>query len=528
MKHSTGTVTAEFAHEWELERERKLRKRFRWYAWTIIVLNAIGALAGIGLFALGFAIAGERIPINTGAVSASSAQTARDTGVFLKLQGIPVVLASLLTVAIYYYGLRFVKRHDGTRDSIIRVVIWIVFLSGVLGFATHWSGLFLLGSISPAQFLETARTSLNFATLGVQGAFGVLATHLFASFFLPWTARESLAPIWPLIYANAVLTAILAWDRPVLALALIAASTLFALPGTAVAWWKNSRFRNTVHNRALRKRYGDIKRDLTDARRIHEDLFPAPVDASTLVMRYAYQPMRQIGGDYLYARFHENDDATPERAHVIVLDVTGHGVPAALTVNRIHGEIDRQLALNPSLGPAHLLAALNDYLHLTVAARSMYATALCLHIDTTNDTVTWASAGHPPAFLRTSDNRLFHLASTTIVLGAVPPEEFEREEQSLTFATGDTILAYTDGATETLLSPGRMVRVQGLEAMLSAVRFPREDPSAADPTTEIAEKLSEATRGVPHDDTLLVQLARPIPTSDRPAEADARATAAKD
>jgi len=524
VKPSTGTVTAEFAHEWELERERKLRKRFRWYAWTIIVLNAVGALAGIAMFILGFAIAGERIPVNTGAVNASSPDAARSAGVFFKLQGVPVVLASILTVGIYYYGLLFVKRHDATRDSIIRVVIWIIFLSGVLGFITQWSSVFLIAQISPAQFLETANRSSDFATFGLQSGFGVLATHLFASFFLPWTARESLSPIWPLIYANAVVTAILAWDRPILAVALIAASTLFVFPGTAVAWWKNSRFRNSVHNRALRKRYGDIKRDLTDARRIHEDLFPAPLDASTLVMRYAYQPMRQIGGDYLYARFHENDDATPERAHVIVLDVTGHGVPAALTVNRIHGEIDRQLAINPSLGPADLLAALNDYLHLTVAARSMYATALCLHIDTTSDTVTWASAGHPPAFLRSSDNRLFHLASTTIVLGAVPPDEFERDEQSLTFAPGDTILAYTDGATETVLSSGRMVRVQGLEAMLAAVRFPREDPSAADPTAEISQKLSEATRGIPHDDTLLVQLARPI--ADRAHHAPPKAQSA--
>jgi sigma-B regulation protein RsbU (phosphoserine phosphatase) len=233
-------------------------------------------------------------------------------------------------------------------------------------------------------------------------------------------------------------------------------------------------------------------------------------------MRYAYTPMRQIGGDYLYTRLHHaepnNHDSPIDAAHLVVLDVTGHGVPAALTVNRIHGEIDRQLALNPILSPARLLAALNEYLHLTLAARSVYATALCLRIDLENDAVTWASAGHPPAFLRTVDNRLHHLRPTTIVLGAVPPDAFEHEEDTLSFTPGDTILAYTDGATETTDTNGRMVRVQGLEAIFHAINFPRNAPHTADATAEVARRLDDTRQGPNHDDTLLVQIARPLTT----------------
>ena len=101
--------------------------------------------------------------------------------------------------------------------------------------------------------------------------------------------------------------------------------------------------------------------------------------------------MRQIGGDYLFARF-EPDARRPRRFHLLIIDVPGHGIAAALTVNRLYGEIERLFAENPETGPGEVLAALNRYVHLTLSRHSIYATA-CVRIDTERDLLEYAWAG---------------------------------------------------------------------------------------------------------------------------------------
>src|SRR5690606_28540475 len=96
--------------------------------------------------------------------------------------------------------------------------------------------------------------------------------------------------------------------------------------------------------RALATRYGEFRRELTDARRIHESLFPKPKCEGDVHFLYLYEPMRQIGGDYLFVSCAPTDDGRREMLSFVVIDVTGHGIPAALTVNRLHGELSRLFA----------------------------------------------------------------------------------------------------------------------------------------------------------------------------------------
>jgi sigma-B regulation protein RsbU (phosphoserine phosphatase) len=261
--------------------------------------------------------------------------------------------------------------------------------------------------------------------------------------------------------------------------------------------------------RAIRERYGKLRRELVDARKIHEEMFPEPIESGPLRMRLAYRPAQHIGGDYVFALPASAGPADQAGGlHLLVLDVTGHGVRAALTVNRIHGELSRLLAINPHLGPAELLAGLNEYLHLTVANHSLFATALAMYADLERGVLRWASAGHPPAILRSLDNRIFRLAPTGIVLGAVPPEQFHADVEEIDFAEGDTVIAYTDGAIEAVDRSGKMVRVQGFEQMVASAPAPRERPHEADLASHLAGRLDEVRAGRAEDDTLIVQLSR--------------------
>src|SRR5207253_7984992 len=131
----------------------------------------------------------------------------------------------------------------------------------------------------------------------------------------------------------------------------------------------------------------------------HEALFPAPIAHGPLRFEYRYQPMLQIGGDYLYSRFSPSTGGAAPAFNLLLMDVTGHGIAAALTVNRLYGEVERLFAEDPHAGPGEVLSALNRYVHLTLATHSVYVTALCLRIDQHSGTLEYASGGHPPAFL---------------------------------------------------------------------------------------------------------------------------------
>jgi len=510
----TTTFTAEFRDEWEREREVKFRRRFMWYAGTVVIVSLVIMAAGVTaslVFPEGAEPNLEAPMVLTSATAERLGVEAESFGALAWRSTFIQFGFSLLAVLLYLWGFVQVKANRPTRQRLVDLTAWLILVTGVLNFIATAVGYEVIAAAAPEAFYSLAASQADFAVMGIGLGFSVLLTHTLASFFLPWTARESLRPIWPLLVFNTVLTMILAWDRPGLLAATVLSAPLFAAPGTIIAWWKHSRFRNRFHVRAVRERYGKLRRELVDARKIHEQMFPQPIDSGPLRLRLTYRPAQHIGGDYVFAQPVEPGPADGAGGiHLIVIDVTGHGVRAALTVNRIHGELQRLLALDPASTPGSLLASLNEYLHLTVANHSLFATALAIYADLDRGVIRWASAGHPPAILRSADGRIFRLAPTAIVLGAVPPDQFEAEIEELPFGEGDSLIAYTDGATETVDRSGKMVRVQGFEAMVASAPHSRERPHEADLTAHLASRLDEVRAGPAEDDTLIVQLSRSV------------------
>lgn len=358
-------------------------------------------------------------------------------------------------------------------------------------------------------------------------AASIFIRHFIASLFLPWTWRESLRPVavlYGLFFVLVVVYTVRAklfppesgdpsWLVYLIAGCSIVFLPVMLLPGLGVCLWRSSRFRDRVHLGLLKGRYSEFKRELVDARRIHESLFPAPITSGAVHLRYRYEPMRQIGGDYLYARSVPSPDRTGSHAlNVVLVDVTGHGITAALTVNRLHGEIDRQLGERPDATPGDLLEGLNNYLHHTLANHSVYATALCLRVVPHRNELMWASAGHPPAFLLTADGRLDRLDSTTLVLGACRGEDFPHNQQTMRFHPGDAVLAYTDGAIECRNAQGRMLGLAGIQAMIARLGEFRHGAVKGNGSCVelLMEEISAFRSGATQDDTLIVELARPV------------------
>ena len=538
----SSTFTSDFRQEFEQERERWLRKRLLWYLGLSIVISLI---AGAG--ALVAVLTAEKMT-----------PALRDSTV------LSLVLTGL-GLTSYIWAARVAWRRLLTREQTVRMFSILFVLNGVLGLvapvasfeiarltskdaavgvAAPGVGTFSFNTTTETQpgekhdpadpdeqataggapaaerdaVPETARRKSAGSRFVVFGALGgMFISHLLACLFLPLTPRESFAPLAPLLALSVGLSAVY-WPGAGWFGLLVTLAALTGVPGAAVCYWRQGRFRERFHNKALRRRYGEMKQELTDARRIHEALFAKPVLEGAVRMDFRYEPMRQIGGDYLFARFSPSARGPRPVLSVVLMDVTGHGIPAALTVNRLHGELERLYAERPDAGPGDILQSLNRYVHLTLASHSVYVTALCVRVDPNPGpdpsasgrvlpgAIDWASGGHPPAFLRGVDGTIHMLDSTAFVLGACHGDDFQHGQRIEPFGPGDRLILYTDGAIEARNREGRMLRIEGFLRIVSGLK-PAEGASLA---PEILRAVEHFRFGPPADDTLVVEISRPV------------------
>lgn len=461
---ATANFTSEFTQEFDVETGQLLRRRFLWFLGFNLAFWAIGLLV-----VLMFWDEFSKAPLAT---------------------RVWTLIIAGVDISVFVWFFRRVLRSRPDKPAILQLTRILLLYVGTIGLAQY--------------FLDVPGAS--FAVAGFPGAtlnFGV--AFFFACLFLPWSPKEVYHTIGVVLALHAVV--LMAVNLPPNANWLwLIFFPLFVAPGFAVCAIKHSARMRSFKMRFLSARYGEVRREMTDARRIHEDLFPEPRDVGDLVFRYTYQPMRQIGGDFLY--FTESpgiEGRVPVNA--VLIDVTGHGLAAALTVNRLHGELERIYAEDPHAEPGHVLGLLNRYVHLTLAQHSIYASAVCVRIDPTTNELTYANAGHPPMFLRGVDGTIEELDSTAIVLGACLPEDFHADPQTHTFMPGDMLIAYTDGAMEARNDKGKCIGRQWLTAMIAAANC-----EPGDWPRRIIGELDTRRHGVPEDDTLVIEVQRRLST----------------
>lgn len=224
----------------------------------------------------------------------------------------------------------------------------------------------------------------------------------------------------------------------------------------------------------LRQRNAEMEDDLRMAREVQLASLPqeylcfprgATPDQAPLTFSHLYHPSGIVGGD-----FFDIIPISDTKAGVLIADVTGHGVRAALIVATIRGLIEQ---LSPAASdPADFFTKLNRA-YASVFTQSidmMLATALYLVIDTKSGQALCSSAGHPSPFrLRRKDSTVTLLGFSKDIqgpgLGLYPGHEF----RSLKFHVepGDLILLYTDGLSDVMDSQRRFYDTTRMTACLS-------------------------------------------------------------
>lgn len=193
-------------------------------------------------------------------------------------------------------------------------------------------------------------------------------------------------------------------------------------------------------NRAIRneERLVSIQSELELARRIQAGLLPSGQRTdSRLHISAKYVPLSSVAGDFY--DFLQKDGGTG----VLIADVTGHGVPAALTASMVKVAIRAQT--DHASDPSKVLAGLNTILHGNL--QGQFVTAAYVYFAPEMSRLVYSGAGHPPILVwRALQRNVEVLESNGLFLGPFPTVEYPALET--TFVTGDRCLLYTDGILE--------------------------------------------------------------------------------
>lgn len=467
--------TTEFRRSFTMETDELLRRRMIWFT---------SVWGGINLIILIFTIVMLIRGVNLSNMLTDNLQRAF------------FILTSAVWFGAYLGALLSAIGKKVSTRSIVYISMGLIMLDGAMGIGVR------------VMDIPVGPTFLTF-----------LIAHFIACCIFPWTVKQAMFPAFVVAVASVFSHIVIERTSIGVTLALTLALLVPAIPGVTITAIKHSQRVQKATNRFLTQRYGMLRQELAYARQVHEALFPAPRSTGNLRYAYQYEPMRQIGGDYLYTTVSEATGEKGESLSVVIIDVTGHGIPAALTVNRLHGEIDICFAENPDISPGQLLEKLNKYVHLTLAKHSIYATAVCLRVDHDREVVEYASGGHPPAFIRGVDGSLRDIDPTTFVLGACADEDFESGQVDVEFMPGDSLIVYTDGAIEARSMEGKMLQIDGLRRILGAPAMPGVLNGGQGQWAEkILNEVTAYRSGLPpEDDTLAIEIYRPISTDDRNA-----------
>ena len=150
-------------------------------------------------------------------------------------------------------------------------------------------------------------------------------------------------------------------------------------------------------------------------------------------------PSRSVGGDYY--------DCIPlpdKRYALIIADVSGKGVPAALLVSSLHAYLAAYLEAYDSLPT--LARKLNKAL-FHASTEDRFVTALLAILTPESGDIEYLSAGHNPAYILKSDHTVEELKLGGIPLGMLEAD-FPYQSEHATLTKGGGLLLYTDGVTE--------------------------------------------------------------------------------
>jgi serine phosphatase RsbU (regulator of sigma subunit) len=227
------------------------------------------------------------------------------------------------------------------------------------------------------------------------------------------------------------------------------------------------------------------------------------VKCADVTLSGAYQPASRCGGDWWSV-----SELPGERVLVLIGDVTGHGIPAAMVTAAAKGCYDvAQRLMGDDLDVVRLLDYLDDAVRLA-GGEQFYMTCFATLLDPPRGQVTYANAGHVVPYLcrPRSDGGvdLDALVARGNPLGTAEKSEYRALTREI--ASGDVLIWYTDGIVECTNPQRRQFGDRRMQRMLRRIEGPRADVQAI--RNNLVRAAVAFQEGHPADDDITLVVGR--------------------
>ena len=203
----------------------------------------------------------------------------------------------------------------------------------------------------------------------------------------------------------------------------------------------------------------EIQKELEVARRIQLSILPSEFPPSANFRVAArYVPMTSVAGD-----FYDYIIADDHQVGLLIADVSGHGVPAALIAAMVKLAAASQRAV--AAKPCQFLTGMNSA--LLGNTQDHFVTAAYAHLNSVSGELRYSAAGHPPLLL-VRNGRVTQIEENGLMLAAFEFASYSTAVHKL--ETDDRIVMYTDGVVEASNAAGDFFGHDALCDLLTRTR----------------------------------------------------------
>jgi hypothetical protein len=236
-----------------------------------------------------------------------------------------------------------------------------------------------------------------------------------------------------------------------------------------------------------------VQRELEMAQRIQRSLLPQRIPKPrSLDVAVRYVPMSAVAGD-----IYDVIEIGPATLGILVADVMGHGMPAALVASMV--KLAFSVQAPDARDPARVLESMNTI--LCGQLQSSYVTAVYAVVDAETRRITVANAGHPPPLIQRRAESVTEVAREHgLILGFVPGASYSNVCFD-GFVPGDRFLLYSDGVLEVRDRSGQFFDGDRVARWLTGIRSRNAEEFAE---TALAELSRWSDRNQFDDDVTFV------------------------
>lgn len=198
-----------------------------------------------------------------------------------------------------------------------------------------------------------------------------------------------------------------------------------------------------------------IKKDLALAEQVQASLVPQSIVLPAVDVKVKYMPMIGVGGDFADIYYDGG-----ENIYLTLVDVTGHGITAALLVNRVCSEIRKHV--REQRQPSTILHRVNNFIFEAFEGMATFLTMFSGVINLRKGSLTYAGSAHPATILwKSRENKFVQLESQNVIIGYEKKTENKFSQDIVMIGPQDKVIMYTDGIIEAEDAKGKQLGING-------------------------------------------------------------------